>query len=60
MELDVASRQYVFRISGKCPICEASTEFIANSDKQVAERWLLNSHAKCNAGIDRSCNGSEV
>ena len=20
----------------------------------------LNSHAKCNAGIDRSCNGSEV
>lgn len=24
------------------------------------EQFSLNSHAKCNAGIDRSCDGSEV
>jgi hypothetical protein len=31
-----------------------------NSSRRKDINESLNSHAKCNAGIDRSCDGSEV
>jgi hypothetical protein len=37
-----------------------SSDLWAEKAMLAAKGQTLNSHAKCNAGIDRSCDGSEV